>query len=594
MNGKQLLFVHVPKTAGTTINELYFPGAYGKSNCYMVRGRPEQNAADLAKFRAKTKAERDAYSVVLGHNSHRLLDILADPVRTAVVRSPEAQIQSMYFHSLTHDAEAIEAERIKDEGLTLSAYSRLTWNPQVQALDGDGVRDIERIASAYDLIGITESLDRFVFLLHLLYDVPLVLFGRRMVNDRSKTYKMSRRERRTIARNNPLDIALYDLVRERFERTYSETVGPAEQRLFTKYADALVSYREALPTDEESRIGDLWEEAPTRSDGWVGRVADRLRDDQQRQRVSVPDEPLISFVTTCYQSRDFLERCLDSVAAQTYPHVEHIVQDAASEDGTIELLEAATHRVDWRSEPDSGETEGLNRALQRIKGDYFLVLNADDEVLSHAAEWLVAQITKHPDAGCIFGDQYLIDANDEVIGLVYGPDDCSYAGIVCGEHVPPAQAAFIRTDAMRDVGMWADTTLETCPDHEMWVRLGARYGIVHEPGLITFYRWHNDGKGRQSDIVDQMVTDKNAVNQRLWDDPAVDPSIRALESRANSSMRMWAASMCIDAGDPVKAARYVLRAARPLPSMHWWHKAVGEFAHWRFRRRHLQYRSVTS
>jgi glycosyltransferase involved in cell wall biosynthesis len=89
--------------------------------------------------------------------------------------------------------------------------------------------------------------------------------------------------------------------------------------------------------------------------------------------------PLISVVVATYQAADVLPRCIESVAAQTYPHVELVVQDGASTDGTLDVLQAADQAVaSWASAPDTGLYQAWNRALARTHGHWVCFLGADD------------------------------------------------------------------------------------------------------------------------------------------------------------------------------------------------------------------------
>lgn len=92
-----------------------------------------------------------------------------------------------------------------------------------------------------------------------------------------------------------------------------------------------------------------------------------------------PGTPLVSVVTVCRNAAATLQACLDSVAAQTWPAVEHIVIDGASTDGTMAILEAWRPRLAVLvSEPDSGLYDAMNKGIARAQGEFVLFLNADD------------------------------------------------------------------------------------------------------------------------------------------------------------------------------------------------------------------------
>ena len=92
-----------------------------------------------------------------------------------------------------------------------------------------------------------------------------------------------------------------------------------------------------------------------------------------------------SIVTITFNASSCLPRTLQSVAAQQYPHVEHLLIDGASTDGTVEMISnyleqrsASSHRVKMWSEPDKGLYDAMNKGLARATGDYVLFLNAGD------------------------------------------------------------------------------------------------------------------------------------------------------------------------------------------------------------------------
>src|SRR5436190_7902469 len=131
--------------------------------------------------------------------------------------------------------------------------------------------------------------------------------------------------------------------------------------------------------------------------------------------------PLLSVVTPARNMARFLPDALDSVAALPTPH-EHLVIDGASDDGTVELLEAREdpHLI-WVSEPDSGQTEAVNKGLRRATGDLLAWLNADDSYVRDAVERAVAHLRAHPEVGAVFGGVNYVDEHGEVFRTLIPP-----------------------------------------------------------------------------------------------------------------------------------------------------------------------------
>ena len=256
-----------------------------------------------------------------------------------------------------------------------------------------------------------------------------------------------------------------------------------------------------------------------------------------------PENPLVSVVTPSFNMCHYLELTIQSVLAQDYQHVEHIVQDAASQDGTLAMLEKYQGRVQWISEPDDGEPDGLNRALKRCTGDLILVLNADDILLPQACSWAVQQFRQYPQVAVIYGDQVNIDEMGQPISASYGPDPYDYERIFCVEGVIPAQAAFIRRDCLEDVGFYADASLDICPDHEMWVRIGQRFPMLHVSEMICHYRLHADARGQRRDQVVNMIRTKWLVTLRTIAEPQCPPTIRRMKRRARGGILRWASDV---------------------------------------------------
>ena len=114
----------------------------------------------------------------------------------------------------------------------------------------------------------------------------------------------------------------------------------------------------------------------------VRRKDPRWRVDTPLSALSGQPRSLVSVIIPCYQERDFIIPCLDSVKAFILPagwDIEVLVIDGGSTDGTRELVTAVAagdRRFRLLHNPKRTQSTGLNLALAASKGDYVLRLDA--------------------------------------------------------------------------------------------------------------------------------------------------------------------------------------------------------------------------
>lgn len=294
----------------------------------------------------------------------------------------------------------------------------------------------------------------------------------------------------------------------------------------------------------------------------------------QNLKVSLKEKnhTLISIVTPSYNSGQFIEECIESILAQDYPNIEHIIQDGGSTDQTKLILRKFKqpqykNRIKIFSEPDNGQSDALDRAIKKTRGEIILVLNADDALMPYAVSWGIEQMKNYPEYGVIYGDSYIIDENSQIIDIIKSKE-FNFEQLLCVELVPPAQAAFIRRAALEKVGFRADSSLDTCPDYEMWVRITQKFPMKHVFGAVTKYRHHNNpqpdsGKKR---TTERFVSAKREVMDRLFNNPKTPQSIKKLKRRAHAGLDLWACQTAYDLGEPKQAFIYLLRSLLLMPS----------------------------
>lgn len=106
------------------------------------------------------------------------------------------------------------------------------------------------------------------------------------------------------------------------------------------------------------------------------------------------NSPQFTLITSTLNSGAVLERCLRSVAGQTYANFEHLIADGASSDDTLTIVDRFSPRYPLRlvcSAPDTGLYQAWNRALEQASGQWILFLGSDDFLISNHILSSVAQ-----------------------------------------------------------------------------------------------------------------------------------------------------------------------------------------------------------
>jgi glycosyltransferase involved in cell wall biosynthesis len=92
-------------------------------------------------------------------------------------------------------------------------------------------------------------------------------------------------------------------------------------------------------------------------------------------------EPLISVIVPVYNAEKFLDQCLESIVAQTYPHLEILVVDDGSTDGSGEKCDRwaeRDERIRVIHQPNGGHSAARNTALDAMTGELVAMVDSDD------------------------------------------------------------------------------------------------------------------------------------------------------------------------------------------------------------------------
>lgn len=243
------------------------------------------------------------------------------------------------------------------------------------------------------------------------------------------------------------------------------------------------------------------------------------------------NEPVVSVVIPCLNRASFLVPTIESVLQQDYPHIECIVVDGGSTDGTIEILQSYGDRIKWVSETDNGHADAINKGWQMSRGEILAWLNADDVwVVPDAVRETVAYLQAHPEVDVAYGDCGSINSESNVVGMSHLHEwNLEYA-VECCDHCIPQPAAFIRRRILEKVG-WLDTDFYQKKDHELWLRIGLVGKIQHFPILVAHARNIRGLSFEGKSVATACIQ----LTKKFFSLPNVPQSLQAKKRRALSN-----------------------------------------------------------
>jgi glycosyltransferase involved in cell wall biosynthesis len=107
-------------------------------------------------------------------------------------------------------------------------------------------------------------------------------------------------------------------------------------------------------------------------------------------------KPKITFISVTYNDAECISDTIDSVVEQKTKrpdiHLEYVIVDGASTDGTIEIINSRSTEVDrWVSEEDNGIYDAMNKGLRMVADGYIIFLGAGDKIISLASSQLLLE-----------------------------------------------------------------------------------------------------------------------------------------------------------------------------------------------------------
>ncbi len=149
--------------------------------------------------------------------------------------------------------------------------------------------------------------------------------------------------------------------------------------------------------------------------------------------------PLLSIITPAFNGVRFIEQCIELVAAENCPEVEHVIVDGGSSDGTAEKIKAAAARFShlrWLSEPDNGQSEAMNKGIKLARAEVIGFLNIDDFYVPGTLRRILSLIPSLPKPALLVGNCMVLGEDEKP--LFYNqPRNLKLQALLMGRRLHP-------------------------------------------------------------------------------------------------------------------------------------------------------------
>ena len=175
---------------------------------------------------------------------------------------------------------------------------------------------------------------------------------------------------------------------------------------------------------------------------------------------------LVSVITVVYNAEATLEATIKSVLAQTYQNIEYIIIDGGSTDQTLSIIKKYKKCLDyWRSEPDGGLYDALNKGISLCRGKLIGIIHAGDTYTPQAVSQIVNAYLNAESASILIGNckQMINQAHSKwwIRSGSLGP---------LPTRTLPHPPVFVPLEIYQSVGLFETTPLKIASDYDFFCR----------------------------------------------------------------------------------------------------------------------------
>lgn len=266
---------------------------------------------------------------------------------------------------------------------------------------------------------------------------------------------------------------------------------------------------------------------------------------------------LVSVVIPAYNAERYVGAAIESVLAQTARHIEIVVVDDGSTDGTLGVLQRYGAPVRWHRQENSGVAVARNRGISESRGDYVAFLDADDTWMPEKIDRQLGALRKEPQKRLSHSAFVVCDGELRPLRVTRLPpkrsafEDLLFEGNVVGCPTVLCERRLF------DLAGAFDPDLSQCADWDMWIRLARLTEFVYVDEPLAMSRRHEANMSRNISLYER---DALRVLDKVFRSHKLPASVRDRRRRVHGRMYMVLAGSYFEASRYGDSVRCALRA----------------------------------
>ena len=201
---------------------------------------------------------------------------------------------------------------------------------------------------------------------------------------------------------------------------------------------------------------------------------------------------LITIITSVYNGENFIKETIDSVLENAKGvDFEYIVINDGSSDLTQQIIESYGPEIKVVNKENSGESSSLSLGFELARGEFLLVVSADDPLFTPKIfENVFETFRTKKEIAAIYPDWRLIDEDGKILRSIR-VQDYSDELLIGRSQCLPGPGTIFRSDLARKLG-GRRSKWRFVGDYDFWLRLSREGKIVHVPEVLAQWRHHAD------------------------------------------------------------------------------------------------------